>query len=254
MPAVIRGGAVLILGGTAEARELARRLSETEVAALTSLAGRVARPALPVGRVRIGGFGGVDGLMAFLRAEPIMAVIDATHPFAEQISDHAFRAAVEVGIPLLRLHRPGWREHPDASGWRWVPDTAAALVAADSARRPFVTTGRQSLASYLPWADRAVLARVVDPPEFVVPPAWTLVTSRGPYRLDLELETMRAHGADALVTKDSGGTHTAAKLAAARALGVPVVVIARPLDPAGPSVSTVDAALVWCRRLASPTR
>ena len=228
---------ILILGGTAEARRLAADLHAYGVAVLSSLAGRVSRPALPVGEVRIGGFGGPAGLADFLRTAGITAVVDATHPFAARISASAAAATGETGVPLLRLERPGWRGHPDAEHWTWVPDAAAALLAAAAARRPLLTTGRQSLTDFLPWADRAVVARVVDPPEIVLPERWTLIQARGPYELAAERALMRQHEVDVLVTKDSGGTLTAAKLAAATGLGLPVVVLERPPPP--PGVRTV---------------
>lgn len=228
---------ILILGGTAEARRLAADLHADGVAVLSSLAGRVSRPALPVGEVRIGGFGGPAGLADFLRTAGIAGVVDATHPFAARISASAAAASAETGVPLLRLERPGWRSHPDAGDWSWVPDAAAALVVAATARRPFLTTGRQSLTDFLPWADRSVVARVVDPPEIVLPERWTLIQARGPYELAAERALMRQHRVDVLVTKDSGGSLTAAKLTAATGLGLPVVVLARPAPP--PGVRTV---------------
>ena len=237
---------VLILGGTAEARALAAALVHAGEDVLTSLAGRVRDPALPPGRVRVGGFGGVDGLATLLRSDKVTAVVDATHPFAARISANAVAAAEQAGVPLLRLERPGWADHPDADAWTWVPDAEAALAAADAYGHPFLTTGRQSLATFLPWADRAVLARVVDPPEFAVPERWTLLTARGPYAYADEGRLMAGAGTDVLLTKDSGGTQTAAKLDAAGDLGIPVVVIARPpRSPAGHLVSTVAEALAW---------
>ena len=237
---------ILILGGTAEARELAAALVAGGEDVISSLAGRVSRPARPAGRVRVGGFGGVDGLIGYLRAGKITAVIDATHPFAAQISANAAAATSFDGVPLLRLERPGWRDHPQADSWTWVRDTAAARAAAIAARRPFLTTGRQSLEEFLSWADRRALVRVVDPPEFTVPSAWTVITSRGPYSFDDERRLMTDHAVDVLITKDSGGDLTKAKLAAAADLGVPVVIISRPAPVAGvPSVDQVSEAVHW---------
>jgi precorrin-6A/cobalt-precorrin-6A reductase len=235
---------VLILGGTAEARRLAAALHADGVPVVSSLAGRVSRPALPLGPVRTGGFGGVEGLADYLRASRVRMVVDATHPFAARISANAAAAARLTGVPLLRLQRPGWREHPDATRWDWVPDAAAARAAAEASRRPFLTTGRQSLPDFLPWSDRAVLARVVDPPQLPLPERWTLLLARGPYEVAGERALMAGHGVDALLTKDSGGDLTSAKLDAAAALGVPVVVIERPPPPPGvPLVTTVAESL-----------
>lgn len=235
---------VLLLGGTAEARALAALLVADGVDVLSSLAGRVSRPALPVGRVRVGGFGGVDGLATFLVEHRICAVVDATHPFAATISQNAAQACSRTGTLLLRLARPGWENHPDAGRWTWVASVAEALSV--PGHRPVLTTGRQSLAAFLPWADRNVLVRVVDPPDLELPATWRLVRSRGPYELAGEQALLRDHGADLLVTKDSGGSHTVAKLAAARALGVPVVVLRRPAGPeAVDVVADVDAARAW---------
>jgi precorrin-6A/cobalt-precorrin-6A reductase len=237
---------ILILGGTSEARALAAELVRARRDVLTSLAGRVSEPALPAGWVRIGGFGGVDGLTAFLRTNGISAVVDATHPFAARIGANAAAAAERTGTPLLRLERPGWADHPRAGFWTWVADADAARDAALPYDRPFLTTGRQSLQTFRGWADRHVLVRVVDPPEAPLPERWTVITARGPYAYADERRLMIDFGVDVLLTKDSGGSSTAAKLDAAGDLGIPVVVITRPVRPAGlPTVTTVAEALDW---------
>lgn len=242
---------VLLLGGTAEARTLAERLLGSDISLISSLAGRVARPRLPVGPVRIGGFGGVEGLRDWLVEHEASAVVDATHPFAERISAHAATACRSAGIPLLRLQRTGWAELPAADGWHWVADHhAAASAAARLGERPFLTVGRQPLPAFLgPLRDTDALVRVVDPPELVLPERWRVVLGRGPYTAEVEREMFGDHGADVLVTKDSGGGLTRPKLEVADALGLPVVIVRRPRAPAGvDTASDIEAALTWVLR------
>ena len=231
---------VLLLGGTGEARALAALLVDSGVAVTTSLAGRVSRPALPVGEVRIGGFGGVAGLRRAVVDGGHDVVVDATHPFAATISDHAARACTGL-VPLLRLQRPGWT---GVEAERVASHAAAAAVAARH-RRPFLTVGRQSLDAFrAALSERPAVARVVEPTD--VPAAWTLLRSRGPYTLGGELALMRDLDVDLLVSKDSGGDLTRPKLEAAGILGVPVVLVERPPAPVGVStVATPERAATW---------
>ncbi|WP_326553772.1 cobalt-precorrin-6A reductase [Micromonospora sp. NBC_01813] len=247
---------VLILGGTAQARQLAAELAAATAAApsgrvVTSLAGRVARPRLPAGETRVGGFGGPVGLARWLRDEQMTAVVDATHPFATRISASAVAACAETGVALLALRRPGWVAGP-GDDWHRVPGlTAAAAALPALGRRAMLTTGRQSLAAFAPLDGIFFLIRTVDPPQPPLPADRVLLLDRGPYTVDGELALMRRHDIDVLVTKDSGGEETAAKLTAARHLGLPVLMVDRTPAPDTATVATVDAALAWL--LAQPT-
>src|SRR5690242_13782349 len=185
---------VLLLGGTAEARRLAEALTADGVDVLSSLAGRVAHPVLPPGEVRIGGFGGAEGLAAWLQEHPVAAVVDATHPFAATMTAHAAEAAAATGTPLLRLQRPGWHP-PPGDDWRWVGSLAEAAAAVAGFAHVFVTTGRTGLAAFAGLTSE-VLVRSVDPPEPPLPPRTTVVLERGPFSVDDELALMREHGVD----------------------------------------------------------
>jgi precorrin-6A/cobalt-precorrin-6A reductase len=241
---------VLILGGTTEARQLAGLLA-VDVPGLrvtSSLAGRVAAPRLPPGEVRIGGFGGTDGLTRWLREHAVDALIDATHPFAGTISFHAAVAAAQAHVPLLALRRPGW---VPADGDRWhLADSlgrAAELLPA-LGRRVFLTTGRTGLAAFAAAAldDLWYLVRSVDAPSPPYPRRTHVLLDRGPFTLDGERGLLREHGIEVLVTKDSGGAATAAKLVAAREAGVPVVVVRRPPAPDGVEVAgSPEGAAAW---------
>lgn len=243
---------VLILGGTAEARALAQQLADEGMPIVSSLAGRVARPRLPVGEVRIGGFGGPEALARWLADERISAAVDATHPFAERISASATRAAATAAVPLLRLERAGW-EAGEGDRWHWVDDLphAAAAVAELGAERVLLTTGRQGLGAFTGDDRRWFLIRCVDPPEVTLPPRCEVLLDRGPYTLEGERALLDAHDIDTVVTKDSGGPLTVAKLVVARERGLPVVVVRRPKRADVATVRTVAEAASWVRRQAS---
>jgi precorrin-6A/cobalt-precorrin-6A reductase len=245
---------VLILAGTAEARRLATELADRPGYAVTSsLAGRVAEPARPAGELRIGGFGGVDGLVGWLRAHRIDVLIDATHPFAAQISRHAAAAATRLRLPLLALRRPGWTEGP-GDRWHRVPDAAAAArLLPELGERVFLATGRGDLDTYAA-LDLWFLLRAVDPPPPPLPARCTVVLDRGPFSVDAERALLTEHRIDVLVARDSGGRAAAAKLEAARELALPVVLLDRPPAPPGvPTAPTVTAALHWLTSSAAPT-
>lgn len=234
---------LLLLGGTAEARALATRL-HPHVNVVSSLAGRVPDPVLPVGAVRIGGFGGVDGLRKWLRDEHIDAVVDATHPFAATITAHAAAACGELNLPYLLLARPAW--DPGDAIVVVSDRRAAEVVARQQFSRVFLTTGRSGVAAFA-GSDAWFLIRAVTAPNAdLLPRRHQLVLSRGPYHYDGEVALLREHRIDALVTKNSGGEMTRAKLDAAAALAIPVVMVSRPPPPPGVATAgSVDEALTW---------
>lgn len=234
---------VLLLGGTGEARALAKEL-HPRVDIVSSLAGRVPDPALPVGPVRIGGFGGIDGLRRWLEDERIDAVVDATHPFAATMTAHAAAACTDLRIPHLILARPAWDP-----GTAIVVDSdadAAETVARQGYSRVFLTTGRSGVRAFAGSDAWFLIRAVTDPDASALPRHHRVLLSRGPYGYDDEFALLRDHRIDALVTKNSGGDMTRAKLDAAAALDVAVVMVARPRLPAGVfTVGTVAEAADW---------
>ena len=241
---------VLLLGGTGEARALAAALVDERIPVVTSLAGRVSNPRLPVGEVRIGGFGGADGLRDWLRRTTSTAVVDATHPFSARITANAAEACRAAGLPLLRLQRPGWARPVQRSGTGWTTTSGPPPLPPRSASARCSPSGRQPLAAFVgPLAAAGRAGADGRRPSMPLPSSWRLLLDRGPYNFDDELALMREHGADVLVTKDSGGSHTWPKMAAAMSLDIPVVVVRRPAAPADvETVADVDAALAWCVR------
>jgi precorrin-6A/cobalt-precorrin-6A reductase len=235
----------LLLGGTAEARALASRL-HPDVEVISSLAGRVPDPALPVGEVRIGGFGGVEGLRRWLNVERVAAVVDATHPFAATITANAAQVCGELELPHVVLSRPAW---PSVGTVVVGSDAEAAeVVSRERFERVFLTTGRSGSAAFVD-VDAWFLIRAVTPPDqTALPPRHELVLSRGPYHYDGELNLLREHRIDSLVTKNSGGDMTRGKLDAAFDIGIPVVMVDRPTLPDDVDVvSTVADAEAWVR-------
>jgi precorrin-6A/cobalt-precorrin-6A reductase len=242
---------VLILGGTAEARQLAGRLADSlagraDLAVVLSLAGRTAAPAAQPVPVRIGGFGGAAGLAQYLSMQRIDALIDATHPYAAQISANAAQAVAQTGTPFLALKRPPWTAVV-GDDWREVAGVEEAVAALGAApRRVFLALGRNELAPFTAAPQHHYLVRSVDPvePPLAVPDA-AYITARGPFAAADERALLERHRIDVVVGKNSGGTATYGKIAAARALRLPVILLRRPQTSAVPAVETVDAAVAW---------
>jgi precorrin-6A/cobalt-precorrin-6A reductase len=238
---------ILILGGTTEARQLAGRLAGRDGLTVTlSLAGRTAAPAAQPVPVRTGGFGGAEGLADHLRDGRIDALIDATHPYAAVISANAAAAAMRAGVALLALRRPGWTP---AAGDRWTEvDRMADAVPelGDAPRRVFLALGRKEIAPFEATPQHRYLVRSVDPvdPPLAVPHAIYL-TARGPFLEAGERALLEAHGIEVVVAKNSGGAATYGKIAAARALGLRVVMLRRPPPPEVAAVETVDEVVDW---------
>jgi precorrin-6A/cobalt-precorrin-6A reductase len=249
---------LLILGGTGDAVKLvARAIDLPGLEVITTLAGRTNNPKTVVGTVRVGGFGGEAGLVEYLQKQKIDLIIDATHPFAAQISWHVAGAATTVGIPWLMLVRPAWTRsrsvgHAESPEDDWIEveriETAVKAIPA-SAERIFITIGRQQLAPFASLIDKWCLMRSIDPPDPSIPlPPGKLLLDRGPFSLEGERELLREYRIQAIVSKNSGGDATYAKIIAARELGIPVVMIQRPIEPEGDRVADVASAIEWLQQ------
>jgi precorrin-6A/cobalt-precorrin-6A reductase len=236
---------VLILGGTTEASELATRLAaRADLTVISSFAGRVSQPRLPAGIVRVGGFGGVAGLISYLVDENIGVVIDATHPFASKISGNAEFACNTLSLPLIALERPPW-EPSEHDCWCTVPDAqAAASMVNHQHNRVFLSIGRQEVGAFSNCEDAWFLVRAIDAPSETLPANSKLILKRGPFHLNDELQMLRSESITLIVSKNSGGTATYSKIEAARALRIPVVMIDRPRKHKIPTVARPDDALL----------
>lgn len=241
---------LLILGGTQEAAALARRTAEhSRWHVTTSLAGRTQVPAELSGEVHIGGFGGVEGLSNYLTDQRIDLLVDATHPFAAAMSQTAAVACDKVRVPRLLLNRPEWQPRTDDQWIRVASGRSAALALEKFGQRVFLSTGRWQIASFTPVKHAWFLVRLIDDPSHRLPLCnYELILDRGPFRREDELELLQDHRIDALVSKNSGGDATYAKIAAARMLGLPVIMIERPKVPSGEVVGDVEGALCWIER------
>jgi precorrin-6A/cobalt-precorrin-6A reductase len=246
---------LLILGGTTEAFALARALAnDTRFRAGISLAGRTRRPAPQPLPCRVGGFGGAEGLARYLAEHRIDALIDATHPFAARITRNAEQAARSSGTKLLVVQRPPWHRQP-GDHWIDVPDTAAAAVALGPLpRRVLLTIGQKDLAPFAAASWHRYVLRSVDPPESALLPEAEVIAARGPFAEADEHALLVTRGIEIVVTKNSGGSATEAKLVAARRLGLPVIMVARPPPPEAETVTTVPEAVAWLERLHATCR
>jgi precorrin-6A/cobalt-precorrin-6A reductase len=238
---------VLILGGTADANRLAQAVAnDPRIDAVLSYAGRTENPTPPPIAWRIGGFGGIDGLAGYLRAENIARVVDATHPLAAQISAHAVAACAVGAVPLLALERPPWQRAP-GDHWIEVDDLAAAAEALGMApRRVFLGIGRQRLDIFAAHSQHAYLVRLVDPPRSPLPLADAeVIVARGPFDRAADSAMLTKYRIEIVVAKNAGGDSASAKIEAARELALPVVMVRRPFIPARETVETVAEVMRW---------
>ncbi|MGB5959865.1 MAG: cobalt-precorrin-6A reductase [Coleofasciculaceae cyanobacterium] len=241
---------LLILGGTAEANQLAAKAAKIDkIEVITSLAGRTQKPVSPVGTVRVGGFGGKSGLIEYLQGQKIDLLIDATHPFAAQISFNAAAATAKLRLPHLMLVRPVWQQ---VAGDNWLEvsnNEEAAKMLPKSAQRVFLTIGRQELAAFAHLKSQWFLMRMIDPPiaETLIPPG-KLLLEKGPFSLEHERQLLKEYQIDVIVSKNSGGDATVAKIIAARELKIPLVMVQRPAKPDVEQVANVDAAINWLHK------
>ena len=237
---------ILLLGGTTEASRLARALADAGMNAVFSYAGRTETPVAQPLPMRIGGFGGVAGLVDYLAHNGISHVVDATHPFAAQMSRNAIEACAANGTPLITLQRPAWAAGP-GDDWHSVSDIEAAVTALpDAPARVFLAIGKQTLAPFAAKAQHHYLLRLVDPPEGALPlPQTSVVIARGPFDVETDTALLRAHAITHVVAKNAGGAGAEAKLIAARALHLPVILIDRPALPTRKVVATVPEVMEW---------
>lgn len=245
------GERILILGGTRDARQIAAALLGDGYSVITSLAGVTENPVLPPGEVRRGGFGGVAGLAAYIGAEKISLVVDATHPFAAQMSAQAHEACLLTHVPLFRFERPAWVPG-EGDRWSAVKSVDAAVNLLPSGARALVTIGRKEIGPFFARRDISGIARMIEPPPGEVPVGWEVLLERPPFTAESEAALMIRHGVTHLVTKNAGGDATEAKLVAARQLHIPVVMIARPVKPEATSFATEQALTEAVRRVLSP--
>lgn len=240
------GAHLLILGGSTEATALCRELAARGIAGTVSFAGRVARPVRQPLPQRVGGFGGVDGLAAYLRAHAITHLVDATHPFAAQMSSNAVAACAQTGTPLIALTRAPWQAQA-GDNWIRVGDMAGAVAALDGpARRVMLAIGRMHLAEFAPQPQHHYLLRLVDPPQTPPPfPDHHVIIDRGPFSTEADLKLLQDHRIDLIVSKNAGGTGAVGKITAARQLGLPVIMIDRPNIPPRPEAQSVAEVLDW---------
>jgi precorrin-6A/cobalt-precorrin-6A reductase len=237
---------LLILGGTTEATALAIAVHEAGITAIFSYAGRVARPKRQPLPTRIGGFGGVDGLVNYIRENGITHVVDATHPFAAQMSMNAVDACGQTGTQLIALTRPKW-QFETGDNWTHVPDIDAAVAALDGPpKNVMLAIGRMHLDAFAPQPQHRYLLRLVDAPDGEVPlPNRHIVVDQGPFSTENDIALMREHGVELIVSKNAGGTGARAKIDAARALNLPIIMIDRPAIPARPEVGNSAQVLAW---------
>ena len=235
----MRSRHILLLGGTAEARALARELIRIGHSVVTSLAGVTQNPTLPEGELRVGGFGGEEGLYDYLLSRNFDVLIDATHPFAAKISSHAVAAGMRAGITYLRLERKPW---VPISGDRWieVAGIAGAISALPHEARIMLTIGRKDIASFLKRQDLSGVVRMIEVPPVALSSRWKLILARPPFEFEDEKNLLSAEKITHLVTKNAGGEQTEEKLLAARELGLAVVMIGRPQKPAARCFATVE--------------
>lgn len=240
------GTQALILGGTTEATALARAVADAGINGIVSFAGRVDRPVRQPLPQRVGGFGGVPGLIDYVRSSGTTHMIDATHPFAAQMSYNAVAACAACDIPLVALTRSAWRAS-EGDVWTHVPDIAGAVSAlARPACRVMLAVGRMHLAEFAPNPQHSYLLRLVDPPKAALPlPDTHVIVDRGPFTVENDQALMRHHKIDIVVSKNAGGAGASAKIVAARNLGLPVIMIARPKQPKRLELSSPAQVLEW---------